>query len=88
MGSTNPGKQNAQPSAVAEPVETAAIELPADVLQLVANIKAVGAEQILYSLGGLRVEADKSEWDLGLGEWLLVRLPVGDRLADGRIWEV
>jgi len=81
------GKQNAQPNESTE--QPVPVTLPAEVVALVQRLKAVGAEQVLYTLGGLKVEADKNAgFDLGFAEWLVIRLPVGDRLADGRIWEV
>jgi phospholipase/lecithinase/hemolysin len=81
------GKQNASPKENTE--QPAPVALPADVVALVQRLKAIGAEQILYTLGGLKVEADRNPgFDLGFAEWLVIRLPVGDRLADGRIWEV
>lgn len=78
------GKQSEPQNESAE-----AAEIPALVAELVERLKRAGARQVLYTLGGLKVEADKNPgFDLGLDEWLIIRLPIGERMADGRIWEV
>lgn len=65
------------------------LDIPADVLELAAKLRRAGAAQVLYTRGGLVVEPDKTDpWDLGLAQWLVIRLPLGEMRADGRLAEI